>query len=100
MKQILTPWKAAVAASAGLAFTLLAVLPGTAGATTPASALVLNASYAKALGFSHVVQAPKSVKVTSQKGCTASIESIYEDATGKTGLVSETLVCSTKKAAS
>lgn len=87
------------AASAGLAVALLAALPGTAGATTSSTTLVLSPTYAKALGFSHVVQAAKTVKVTSQKGCTTSTESVYEDAQGKTGLVSETLVCSTRAAA-
>jgi hypothetical protein len=66
---------------------------GTAGAATSVGATVLNPSYAKSIGFAKTVQAAKQTKVTTQKGCTASVEAVYENASGKTGLVSETLQC-------
>jgi hypothetical protein len=99
MKRTSRTWTLVVTASAGTAIGLLALLPGTAGATPPASSLVISPSYAKSIGFSKTVQAAKVTKVTTQKGCTQSIEAVYEDSTGKTGLVSETLQCSTSAAA-
>ena len=51
------------------------------------AAQVIGAAYATSVGFPKTVQAAKSTKVTTQKGCTSSIEAVYEDATGKTGLV-------------
>ncbi len=69
--------------------------------TTPASlaAQVIGAAYATSVGFPKTVQAAKSTKVTSQKGCTSSIEAVYEDATGKIGLVSDVLNCTSDTAA-
>ncbi len=66
--------------------------------TTPASSSslasqVIGAAYANSVGFPKTVQVAKSTKVTSQNGCTSSIEAVYEDAAGKTGLVSDVLNC-------
>ena len=60
---------------------------------------VIGAAYATSVGFPKTVQAAKSTKVTSQKGCTSSIEAVYEDATGKTGLISDVLNCTSDAAA-
>ena len=72
---------------------------GTAGAAPSVGSTVLNPSFAKSIGFAKTVQPAKQTKVTSQKGCTASVEAVYEDAAGKTGLVSETLQCQSNAAA-
>ncbi len=78
---------------------LLAAVPGTAVAAPTLTSTVLSPSHAKALGFTKTVQAAKKTKVTSQKGCTVSVEAVYEDAASKTGLVSESLQCASKAAA-
>ena len=78
---------------------LLAALPGVAGAAPSADSTVLNPSFAKSIGFAKTVQPAKQTKVTTQKGCTTSVEAVYEDAVGKTGLVSETLQCTSASAA-
>jgi len=84
----------------GLAIVVLMVVsPGVAGAAPSASSNVLSARYAKAIGFTKTVEAAKAAKVTSQKGCTESYEAVYEDAASQTGLVSETLQCNSKAAA-
>lgn len=64
-------------------------------ADTPLSpaASVLGAAYAKSLGFSETVQPAKSTAETSQKGCTKTVEAVYENAANKTGLVSDVLEC-------
>jgi hypothetical protein len=54
---------------------------------------VIGAAYATSVGFPRTVQVAKSTKVTSQKGCSESIEAVYEDAAGKTGLISDVLNC-------
>jgi hypothetical protein len=74
----------------------------TTTSSTSASALaaqVIGAAYANSIGFPKTVQAPKSEKVTSQKGCTDSVEAVYEDAAGKTGLISDVLNCSSEASA-
>jgi hypothetical protein len=45
------------------------------------------------------VQAAKKTKVTSQKGCTETIESVYEDSAAKTALLAEVLACKSHVAA-
>jgi len=70
--------------------------------TTSASSLsaqVIGAAYANSVGFPKTVQAAKSSKVTSQTGCTSSIEAAYEDAAGKTGLISDVLNCTSEASA-
>ena len=56
---------------------------------------VLGASYAKSVGFPDPYQAAKKSTVTGQKGCPNSIESIYENLSNKTALISEVLNCNT-----
>lgn len=67
------------------------------GSTSPSrsttTASVLDAAYAKRVGFPKTVQSAKKTKVTTQKGCTETIESVYEDAAAKKALLSEVLVC-------
>jgi hypothetical protein len=63
-----------------------------------ASASVLNPSYARSVGFPKTVQAAKKSSVTDQKGCSSSVEAVYEDSGAKTGLISDVLNC--KSAAS
>ncbi len=57
------------------------------------SALVLDSAYAKSVGYPKTVQAASKRAVTNEKGCSASIEAVYEDAAGKTGLISDLLKC-------
>jgi hypothetical protein len=83
----------------GLAIAVLLAAPGTAGAAPALTSTVLSPSNAKALGFTKTVQPAKKTKVTSQKGCTVSVEAVYEDAASKTGLVSESLQCASRAAA-
>ena len=63
------------------------------------SALVLNSVYAKSVGYPKTVQAATKRAVTNEKGCSASIEAVYEDATGKTGLISDLLKCNSPASA-
>ncbi len=100
MKRSIRPRNTLVVGFGALAaVALLATSAGVAGAAPSADATVLNPSFAKSLGFSKTVQAAKQTKVTTQKGCTTSVEAVYEDAVGKTGLVSETLQCNSASAA-
>jgi len=57
------------------------------------SALVLDSAYARSVGYPRTVQAASKRAVTNEKGCSASIEAVYEDAAGKTGLISDLLTC-------
>ena len=63
------------------------------------SALVLNSPYAKSVGYPRTVQVASKQAVTTEKGCTASIEAVYEDTAGKTGLISELLKCNSPASA-
>lgn len=65
-----------------------------------ASAAVLATTDASSLGFPTIVQAAKTTSVADQKGCTRSVEAVYEDAAKKTGLVSDVLVCTSASSAS
>ena len=58
------------------------------------SELVLNPAYAKSIHYPKSVQAASKRAVTNEKGCSSSIEAVYEDAAGKTGLISDLLECS------
>jgi hypothetical protein len=79
---------------------VVAVTPGISGAAPSAASQVLSPTYAKSIGFPKTLQAAKKVKVTSEKGCTQSTQAVYENTTTKTGLISETLQCTSKTAAS
>ena len=63
------------------------------------SALVLNSAYAKSVGYPKTVQAATRRAVTNEKGCSTSIEAVYEDAAGKTGLISDLLKCNSPASA-
>jgi hypothetical protein len=65
---------------------------------TPAAS-VLDAGFAKSIGFPKTLQAAKKTKVTTQKGCTDSVESVYEDAGAKTGLLADVLNCKSEGSA-
>ncbi|MGD0393338.1 MAG: hypothetical protein ABSC41_11920 [Acidimicrobiales bacterium] len=69
-------------------------------AALSASASVLDAGYARHIGFPRTVQAAKETSVTKQKGCTNSVDAVYEDAGAKTGLISDVLNCDSKASAS
>jgi hypothetical protein len=88
-----------IAGLGGIAIAALLAAPGTAVAAPALTSTVLSPSNAKALGFPKTVQPAKKTKVTSQKGCTVSVEAVYEDAASKTGLVSESLQCASRAAA-
>ena len=66
---------------------------------TQSGSLVLSSADAKRLGFATTVQAAKKTAVKDQKGCTDSVEAVYEDAANKTGLVSDVLICESPAAA-
>lgn len=59
------------------------------------TASVLDASYARSVGFPETYQSAKKSTKTGQKGCPDSVESIYENLTNKTALISEVLNCNT-----
>jgi hypothetical protein len=65
---------------------------------TPAAA-VLDAQYAKSIGFPKTVQAAKTSKTTQEKGCSNTVESVFENTADKTGLVSDVLECKTTASA-
>lgn len=68
---------------------------------TPLSpaASVIGAEYAKSIGFPKTVQAAKKSTTTQEKGCSNTVESVFEDAADKTGLVSDVLECTTSASA-
>jgi len=61
--------------------------------------MVLGPAYAKSVGFPKTAVAAKASSNTKEANCPQSAQAAYEDAAGKTGLVSETLVCNTVAAA-
>jgi hypothetical protein len=73
--------------------------PSTAGTAAQPGSLVLSAGDAKSLGFATTVQAAKKSVVKDQKGCSDSVEAVYEDSANKTGLVSDALICKSASAA-
>ena len=64
------------------------------------SASVLSPSYARSVGFSKVYGPARKVAVSNEKGCSSSVQAVYEDSAGKTGLISDLLNCTSAKAAS
>ena len=72
----------------------------TAGTTAHPGSLVLAPGDAKSLGFATTVQKAKKTSVKDQKGCTDSVEAVYENSANKTGLVSDVLICQSTAAAS
>jgi hypothetical protein len=74
---------------------------GTSADTTASpGTLVIAPVDAKGLGFATTVQKAKKTPVKDQKGCTDSVEAVYEDSASKTGLVSDVLICQSTAAAS
>jgi hypothetical protein len=71
-----------------------------AGTTADPGSLVLAPGDAKSLGFATTVQKAKKTSVKDQKGCTDSVEAVYEDSAKQTGLVSDVLICKSTAAAS
>jgi hypothetical protein len=59
----------------------------------------IDAGYAKSIGFPKIFQAAKRTKVTAVKGCTESVESVYEDAGATTALLADVLNCKSEKLA-
>jgi hypothetical protein len=72
----------------------------TAGTAAHPGSLVLAPVDAKNLGFATTVQKAKKTAVKDQKGCTDSVEAVYEDSAHQTGLVSDVLICQSTAAAS
>jgi len=64
------------------------------------SASVLSPTYARSVGFSRTTSPAKKVPVSNEKGCPTSVEAVYEDSAGKTGLISDLLNCKSAAAAS
>jgi hypothetical protein len=75
------------------------VVGGSSTSSLTPAASVLDAGYAKSIGFPKTLQAAKQTKVTTEKGCTDSVESIYEDAAAKTGLLADVLNCESEGSA-
>ena len=71
--------------------------PSTSLASTTSP--VLGVSYARTIGFPKTVQSAKRTRVTTQKGCTSSFESIYEDAGANAALLAEVLDCKSHESA-
>lgn len=74
------------------------------GGSTPSPSLttktsVLSASYAKSVGFPKTFRPATKSKVSGTKGCSDSDEVVYEDATGDTAMISDTLNCSSAASA-
>ncbi len=59
---------------------------------SPASS-VLDAAFAKSVGFPKTYEAAKKSTITGQKGCSGSVESIYENPSVQTALISEVVNC-------
>jgi hypothetical protein len=79
----------------------LAVTTASSGAqVAQASPFVLSPSYAKSVGFPKVREAAKETSVTTERGCSASDEVVYQDALKQVALISDALHCNTSAAAS
>ena len=68
-------------------------------ALTPAAS-VLSPGYARSVGFSRAYRAASRQSITNEKGCTTSVEAIYENSAAKTGLISDLLHCKSAASAS
>jgi hypothetical protein len=79
----------------------LAVSAESSGAqVAQASPDVLSPSYAKSIGFPKVREAAKETAVTTEKGCSASDEVVYQDTLKQVALISDALRCNSGTAAS
>jgi hypothetical protein len=86
-----------VAIIGGLALSHSGTSPNTA--LTPAES-VLSPAYARSVGFSKTYRAAAKEAVTNEKGCTSSVEAVYEDTATTTGLISDLLHCKSVSSAS
>ena len=68
--------------------------------TLSPSASVLSPTYARSVGFAKISSPAKKVAVSNEKGCSTSVEAVYEDTAGKTGLISDLLNCKSATTAS
>ena len=68
-------------------------------ARTP-TASVLSPAYARSVGFSTTYRAAKRQAITNEKGCTSSVEAVYEDTAARTALISDLLHCKSAASAS
>ena len=87
---------AACALVAGGVLVVLALTNSTAASSAP----LLSPTAASTLGFPIVLQPAKITRLKSEGGCTSSDQSVYEDSTKKTALISDTVNCDSAKAAS
>jgi hypothetical protein len=63
------------------------------------TASLLSADYARSVGYPKTYRKATTTKVTDAKGCSDTDEVVYEDATGDTALLSDTLNCESSSAA-
>ena len=61
---------------------------------------VLSPTDARSVGFSKTSSPAKRVAVSNEKGCPTSVEAVYEDPAGKSGMISDLLTCRSPAAAS
>jgi hypothetical protein len=73
---------------------------GSTSTTLSPAEQVLSPSYAKSLGYPKVLQKAKKSSVSGEKGCTSSVEAVYEDPAGKSALISDVLNCKSAATAS
>ena len=85
------------AIAVGLIWNSVGTSPHTA--LTPAAS-VLSPAYARSVGFTKTYRASKNQAITNEKGCTTSVEAVYEDTAAKTALISDLLHCKSEASAS
>jgi hypothetical protein len=73
---------------------------GSGGTGSASTGSVLGPVFATSIGFPKTLQAAKKTAVTAEKGCHDSVEAVYEDAVGQTGLISSVLDCTSVGSAS
>jgi hypothetical protein len=79
---------------------LAGTVESSGGQVAHSSVDILSPSYAKSIGFPKVREAPKKTAVTTEKGCSASDEVVYQDASEHVALISDALHCASGAAAS
>src|SRR5450759_1075775 len=73
---------------------------GSTSTTLSPAEQVLSPSYAKSLGYPKILQQAKKSPVSGEKGCTSSVEAVYEDLARKSALISDVLNCESVATAS
>lgn len=89
----------AVAAPLLLLVGVTSAIRGGSSNTPQTGSALLDAGYAKSIGFPRTLEAAKKTRVTTQKGCTDSVESVYEDAGATMGLLTEVVNCNSERSA-